>query len=142
VSILENTNLGRSVGTALSGFSTLGGPTLAERLLQEVRRLSEMIKERELSTARRVVLWVLTMFDSHYQGLDRMALSGGWSPGVSDATAINLRKICASFARAMAYAAMKDLDLLPRDELEDPESSRLHLRCIISGCKDLRTIRV
>jgi hypothetical protein len=35
-------------------------------------------------TARRVVHRVLAMFESHYQGLDRMALSGGWTLGISD----------------------------------------------------------
>jgi hypothetical protein len=57
---------------------------LSDMLLEEVGCLLEAIKERELSTARRVVHRVLAMFDSHYQGLDRMALSGAWAPGSSD----------------------------------------------------------
>jgi predicted house-cleaning noncanonical NTP pyrophosphatase (MazG superfamily) len=57
---------------------------LPDRLLEEVERLLEVVKERELSTALRVVHRVLAMFDLHYQGLDRMALSGGWAPGSSD----------------------------------------------------------
>jgi hypothetical protein len=55
------------------------GPMLLDRLLEEVRHLPEVIKERELSTARRLVHRVLTMFESHYQGLNHMALSGGWA---------------------------------------------------------------
>jgi hypothetical protein len=69
----------------LSEFGPPGGPTPTERLLEEVGCLPEVIKERELSTARRVVHLVLTMFESNYQGLDRVALSGGWAPGISDA---------------------------------------------------------
>jgi hypothetical protein len=71
-----------------------------------------------------VVHRVLAMFDSHYQGLDRMALSGGWAPGISDAHCDQLEEYCTAFARDMADSAMKDLDLLPRDAPEDPESSR------------------
>jgi hypothetical protein len=61
------------------------------------------------------------MFESHYQGLDRMALSGGWAPGISDDQCDELEEDCTAFARDMAAAALKDLELLPRDELEDPE---------------------
>jgi hypothetical protein len=50
---------------------------------------------------------------SHYQGLDRMVLSGGWGPGISDAQCDELEEDCASFSRDMADAALKDLDLLP-----------------------------
>jgi hypothetical protein len=53
------------------------------------------------------------MFESHYQGLDSMALSGGWAPGISD---------CASFTSDMADAALRDLELLPQDAPEDPEA--------------------
>jgi hypothetical protein len=61
------------------------------------------------------------MFESHYQGLDRMALSGGWAPGISDDQCDELEEDCTAFACDMAAAALKDLELLPRDELEDPE---------------------
>jgi hypothetical protein len=49
---------------------------LPETLVRQVERLLEVVKGRELSTYRRVVHRVLAMFDLHYQGLDRMALSG------------------------------------------------------------------
>jgi hypothetical protein len=49
-----------------------------------------------------------------------MALSGGWAPGISDAQCDELEEDCASFARDMADAALKDLELLPQDEPEDP----------------------
>jgi hypothetical protein len=35
------------------------------------------------------------MFESHYQGLDRMVLSGGWAPGISDEQCDELDKDCA-----------------------------------------------
>jgi hypothetical protein len=62
------------------------------------------------------------MFKSHYQGLDRMALSGDWAPGISDAQCDELEEDCASFTRDMADATLKDLKLLPHDALEDPEA--------------------
>jgi hypothetical protein len=61
------------------------------------------------------------MFESHYQGLDRMALSGGWAPGISDDQCDELEEDCTAFARDIVDAALKDLELLPRDESEDPE---------------------
>jgi hypothetical protein len=61
------------------------------------------------------------MFQLHYQGLVRMALSGGWAPGISDDQCDELEEDCAAFARDMVAAALKDLELLPRDESEDPE---------------------
>jgi hypothetical protein len=60
------------------------------------------------------------MIESHYQGLDRMALSGGWAPGISDDQCDELEVDCAAFAREMADAALKDLGLLPQNELEVP----------------------
>jgi hypothetical protein len=39
------------------------GSMLPEALLEEVGRLPEVIRERELSTARRAVHWVLAMFE-------------------------------------------------------------------------------
>jgi hypothetical protein len=49
-----------------------------------------------LSTARKVVHRVLAMLDLHYQGLDRMTLSGGWAPGNSDDHCDQLEEDCAS----------------------------------------------
>jgi hypothetical protein len=60
------------------------------------------------------------MFESHYQGLDRTTLSGGWAPGISDDQCDELEEDCTAFARDMADAALKDLELLPRQESEDP----------------------
>jgi hypothetical protein len=57
----------------------------------------------------------------NYQGLDRMALSGGWASGISDDQYDKLEEDYAAFSRDTADAALKDLELLPRDELEDPE---------------------
>jgi hypothetical protein len=67
---------------------------------------------------------VLAMFESHYQGLDRMALSGGWAPGISDTQCDELEEDCTAFARDMADTALKDLDLVPRDAPEDLKISR------------------
>jgi hypothetical protein len=39
---------------------------LPNRLVEEVGRLPRVIRERELSTARRTVHRVLAMFESHY----------------------------------------------------------------------------
>jgi hypothetical protein len=50
---------------------------MPETLVEEVGRLASVVRELELATARRAVHRVLAMFESHYQGLDRMALSGG-----------------------------------------------------------------
>jgi hypothetical protein len=97
---------------------------LPNTLLEEVERLPEVIKERELSTSRRVVHWVLAMFNSHYQGLDRMALSSGWAPGSSNEYCDRLEEDCASFAYDMTDTAMKDPDLILGDAPEDQESSR------------------
>jgi hypothetical protein len=62
------------------------------------------------------------MFESNYQGLDRMALSGDWAPGVSDEQCDELEEDCMPFARNMADAALKDLELLPQYASEDPEA--------------------
>jgi hypothetical protein len=61
------------------------------------------------------------MFESHYQGLDRTALSSGWTPGISDDQCDELEEDCAAFARDMGDAALKDLELLPQDESEAQE---------------------
>jgi hypothetical protein len=43
-------------------------------------------------------------------------------PCISDAQCDELEEDCASFARDMADAALKDLELLPQDAPEDPEA--------------------
>jgi hypothetical protein len=60
------------------------------------------------------------MFELHYKGLDRTALSGGWAPGASDDQCDELEEDCAAFACEMADAALKDLELLPQDESKAP----------------------
>jgi hypothetical protein len=77
VSILDHAKLVRAISGVLLGLNIPIGLMLPDKVLEEVGRLPEVIRERELSTTRRVVHWVLAMFGSHYQGLDRMALSGG-----------------------------------------------------------------
>jgi hypothetical protein len=62
------------------------------------------------------------MFESHYQELDRMALSGSWAPGISDEQCDEMEEDCAPFAHDMADATLKDLELLPRDASEDLEA--------------------
>jgi hypothetical protein len=52
------------------------GPRTPETLIEEVGRFPGVVRELELSTARRAVHPVLAIFESHYQGLDRTALSG------------------------------------------------------------------
>jgi hypothetical protein len=93
---------------------------MPETLTEEVGHLSGVVRKLELSTARRAVHRVLAMSESHYQGLDRMALSGGWAPGVSDDQCDELEEDCAAFACKMADAALKDLELLPQNESEAP----------------------
>jgi hypothetical protein len=53
--------------------------------------------------------------------MDRIALSGGWAPGISDDQCDELEEDCAAFAHDMADATLKNLELLPQDEPEDPE---------------------
>jgi hypothetical protein len=96
------------------------GPRTPETLIEEVGRLPGVVRELELSTARRAVHRVLAMIESHYQGLDRTMLSGGWAPGVSDDQCDELEVDCAAFAREMVDATLKDLELLPQNELEAP----------------------
>jgi hypothetical protein len=68
----------------MAGLGMLLMPVLPDTLAEEVGRLPGVIRELELSTTRRAVHQVLTMFEVHYQGPDRMALSGGWSPDISN----------------------------------------------------------
>jgi hypothetical protein len=95
-----------------------------ETLIEEVGRLSGVVQELELTTTRCAVHRVLAMFELHYQGLDRMVLSGGWAPGISDDQYDEVEEDCATFARDMADATLKDLELLPRDESEVLEAPR------------------
>jgi hypothetical protein len=96
------------------------GPRTPEMLIEEVLRLPSVVRELELSMARRAVHRILAMIETHYQGLDRTALSGGWAPGISDDQCNKLEMDCAAFAREMADAALKDLKLLPQDESGAP----------------------
>jgi hypothetical protein len=86
-----------------------------QTLEDRVGLLPGVVKERELTTARKVVHQVLTMFDSHYKGLDCKALSSGWAPGYPDDEYDKLKEDCAIFAHAMVDVAMKDLYLIPKD---------------------------
>jgi hypothetical protein len=104
----------------MAGLGVSLCPRMLETLIEEVGRLPGVVRELELSTARRTMHRVLTMFESHYQGLDRTALSGGWAPSISDDQCDELEQDCAAFARNMADATLKDLELLPQDELEAP----------------------
>jgi hypothetical protein len=111
---IENlAKLGRAVSTAMAGLGMSLGSVTPETLVEEVGCLVDVIWEHELATARREVHRVLAMFESHYQGLDRMALSGGWAPGISDVQCDELEEDYASFARDMADTALKDMELLP-----------------------------
>jgi hypothetical protein len=71
------TRLGRAMSTAMAGLGVTLRPMTPEMLIEEVRCLHGMVRELELTTARRAVYQVLNMFQSHYQGLVHMALSGG-----------------------------------------------------------------
>jgi hypothetical protein len=113
--------LGGVMSSAMAGLGMSLGPRTPETLIEEVGCLPGVVRELALSTARRAVHWVLTMFESHYQGLDRTALSGGWAPGISNNQCDELEEDCAAFARDMADTALKDLEFLPRQESEDPK---------------------
>jgi hypothetical protein len=71
------TKLGRAMSSAMGELSMSLGPRTPETLIEEVGCLPGVVRELELSTARRAVHRVLDMLESHYQGLDRTALSGG-----------------------------------------------------------------
>jgi hypothetical protein len=113
--------LGRTLSSAMAALGVLFGPQTPETLIEEVGRLPGMVRELELSTAHRAVHRILAMIESHYQGLDRTTLSGGWAPGIPDNQCDELEQDCAAFAREMADATLKDLELLPQDEPEAPE---------------------
>jgi hypothetical protein len=113
--------LGRSLSSAMVALGVSFGSRTPEMLIEEVGRLPGMVRELELSTARRAVHRILAMIESHYQGLDSTALSSGWAPGIPDDQCDELEQDCAAFAREMADATLKDLELLPQDEPEAPE---------------------
>jgi hypothetical protein len=92
----------------MAGLGVTLGLMTPKMLIEEVGRLPGVVRELELMTARQVVHRVLSMFESHYQGLDRMALSGGWAPGISDEQCDELEEDCAPFAHDMADTALKD----------------------------------
>jgi DNA repair exonuclease SbcCD ATPase subunit len=69
--------LGRSWSSAMVALGVSFGPRMPETLIEEVGRLPGVVRELELLMARRVVHRILAMIESHYQGLDRTALSGG-----------------------------------------------------------------
>jgi hypothetical protein len=108
------------MSSAMAALGVLLGQRTPETLIEEVGRLLDVVRELELSTTNHAVHRVLAMIDSHYQGLDRMALSGGWAPGISDDQCDELEVDCVAFAREMAGAALKDLELLPQNESEAP----------------------
>jgi hypothetical protein len=112
--------LGRSLSSAMVVLGMSFGPQTPETLIEEVGRLPGMVRELELSTVRRAVHRILAMIESHYQGLDRTALSGGWAPGISDDQCDELEVDCASLSCEIADASLKDLELLPQDESEAP----------------------
>jgi hypothetical protein len=112
--------LGRSLSSAMVALGMLFGSRTLETLIEEVGCLLGMVRELELLTAHHAVHQTLTMIKSHYQGLDRTALSGGWAPSISDDQCDELETECTAFAREMADAALKDLELLPQDESEAP----------------------
>jgi hypothetical protein len=114
--------LGRAISTAMAGLSMSLGPVSPEMLVEEVGRLPDVVRELELATARRAVHRVLATFESHYQGLDHMALSNSWTPSISDVQCDELKEDFASFARNMADATLKDLELLPQDAPEHPDA--------------------
>jgi hypothetical protein len=107
--------LGRAMSTAMVGLGVTLGPMTPETLIEEVERLPGVVRELELTKARRSVHRVLAMFDSHYQELNRIALSGGWAPGISN-------EQCDKLEEDIADASLKDLELLPHDASEDPKA--------------------
>jgi hypothetical protein len=113
--------LERTLSSAMVALSMSFGSRTPETLIEEVGCLPSVVRELELSMARRAVHQILAMIESHYQGLDRTALSGGWALGIPDDQCDELEQDCAAFPREMADAALKDLELLPQDEPEAPE---------------------
>jgi hypothetical protein len=90
------------MSSAMAALGVSLGPQTPETLSKEVGHLPDVVRELELSTARRAVHRILAMIESHYQGLDRMALSSGWAPDISDDQCDELEVDCAAFAREIA----------------------------------------
>jgi hypothetical protein len=90
--------LGRDVSIAMVGLGVSLGLVMPETLVDEVGCLPDVVQEFELAAALWSVHRVLAMSESHYQGLDRMALSGGWAPDISNAKCDELEEDSASFA--------------------------------------------
>jgi DNA repair exonuclease SbcCD ATPase subunit len=76
--------LGRTLSSVMAVLGVPFGPWTPETLIEEVGRLPGMVQELELSMAHRTVHRILTMIESHYQGLDRTVPSGGWAPEIPD----------------------------------------------------------
>jgi hypothetical protein len=70
------TNLVRAMNSAMAGLGVSLGPRTPEMLVEEVGRLPGVVHQLKLSTAHRAMHRLLAMFESYYQGLDRMALRG------------------------------------------------------------------
>jgi hypothetical protein len=68
VNIEDLAKLRRAISTVMTGLGMSLGPVLPDTLVEQVGRLPNVFRELELSTARRAVHRVLTMFESHYQG--------------------------------------------------------------------------
>jgi hypothetical protein len=100
------------MSSAMAGLGMSLGPRTPEMLIEEVGHLPGVVRELELSTVPCTVHQVLGMIESHYQVLDRTALSGSWAPGISDDQCDELEEDCAAFTRDMADAALKDLELV------------------------------
>jgi hypothetical protein len=111
---------GRAISAAMAKLGVPLGPRTPEMLIEEVGRLPGVVRELELSTACRAVNRVLTMIESHYQGIDHTTLSDGWAPGISNDQCDELEVDCVAFAREMADVALKDLELLPQNKSEAP----------------------
>jgi hypothetical protein len=84
--------LGRAMSAAMAGLGVSLRPMTPETLIEEVGRLPSVVRELELTMARRAVHLVLAMFESHYQGLHRMALSSGWAPAFPTSSATSWKK--------------------------------------------------
>jgi hypothetical protein len=59
------TKLGRAMSSAMVALGVSLGPQMPETLIEEVGRLPGVVRELELSTARRAVHRVLAMIESH-----------------------------------------------------------------------------
>jgi hypothetical protein len=54
------------MSSAMAALGVSLGPQTLETLIEEVGHLLSVARDLELSTARRVVHWVLAMIKSHY----------------------------------------------------------------------------